>query len=113
MANELPQLGQQLLAKIESKKALVGIIGLGYVGLPLAHAFTSGGYQVLGFDIDANKVEKISRGESYIGHLDSQMIRSMKEKGLSATADFSRLKEPDAILICVPTPLTLAREPDL
>jgi UDP-N-acetyl-D-glucosamine dehydrogenase len=113
MASDLPSSAQKLLAKIESKQALVGIIGLGYVGLPLAHAFTSGGYGVLGFDIDAGKVEKINRGESYIGHLDNQMICSMKERGLSATADFSRLAEPDAILICVPTPLTLAREPDL
>lgn len=113
MASELSPSAQQLLARIESKEALVGIIGLGYVGLPLAQAFTTGGYRVLGFDIDASKVEKINCGESYIGHIDNQMIRGMKERGLSATADFSRLKEPDAILICVPTPLTLAREPDL
>jgi len=113
MASDLSPSARQLLAKIESKQALVGIIGLGYVGLPLAQAFTSGGYRVLGFDIDATKVDKVNRGESYIGHLDSQMVQSMKERGLGATADFSRLSEPDAVLICVPTPLTLAREPDL
>jgi UDP-N-acetyl-D-glucosamine dehydrogenase len=113
MASDLSPSASQLLAKIESKSTLVGIIGLGYVGLPLAQAFTIGGYRVLGFDIDANKVEKINRGESYIGHIDGSMIRNMRETGLSVTADFSRLSEPDAILICVPTPLTLAREPDL
>lgn len=104
---------QQLQTRIESRQVLVGIIGLGYVGLPLAHAFTAGGYKVLGFDIDGRKVEKIAKGESYIGHIDSDTIREMVKKGFSATTDFSRLAEADAVLICVPTPLTAAREPDL
>jgi len=104
---------EQLLAKIESKQAVVGIIGLGYVGLPLAEAFAAGGFQVLGFDIDARKVERLARGESYIGHIAADVIQRMARQGFTATADFSRLKESDAILICVPTPLTSAREPDL
>ncbi len=104
---------QNFQTRLEQQKTLVGIIGLGYVGLPLAQAFTNGGYSVLGFDIDAIKVEKLNRGESYIGHIDAATIGTMKSKGFSATADFGRLKEADAILICVPTPLTAAREPDL
>jgi UDP-N-acetyl-D-glucosamine dehydrogenase len=104
---------QQFQTKLEQQKTLVGIIGLGYVGLPLAQAFTNGGYAVLGFDIDPVKVEKLSKGESYIGHIDAATIGTMKSKGFSATTDFGRLKEADAVLICVPTPLTAAREPDL
>jgi UDP-N-acetyl-D-glucosamine dehydrogenase len=102
-----------LLQKIQQKKALVGIIGLGYVGLPLAKAFTAKGFRVLGFDVDPAKVAKLQRGESYIGHLSAEMIREMRGQGFEATDDFGRLGEPDAILICVPTPLTEAREPDL
>src|SRR5262245_44617085 len=103
----------QIQSKIDSHKALVGIIGLGYVGLPLAQAFTAGGYRVLGFDIDVNKVDRLHRGESYIGHIESSHIQQMLKKGFTATADFNRLGEADAVLICVPTPLTAAREPDL
>lgn len=106
-------IAQQFQTKLDQQKTLVGIIGLGYVGLPLAQAFTNGGYSVLGFDIDPVKVEKLSKGESYIGHIDAATISTMKSKGFSATTDFGRLKEADAILICVPTPLTAAREPDL
>ncbi len=113
MAESMNATASALLAKIEQKQALVGIIGMGYVGLPLAQAFVAGGYSVIGFDIDAQKVEKLNRGESYIGHIESKTIKSMREQGLSATTDFKRLSEPDTILICVPTPLTSAREPDL
>ena len=91
----------------------MGIIGLGYVGLPLAKAFSQAGFRVLGFDIDPAKVAKLERGESYIGHISSATIRQMQAQGFSATSDFQRLGEADAILICVPTPLTEAREPDL
>ncbi len=91
--------------------ALVGIIGLGYVGLPLARAFVERGIAVLGFDTDAAKVARLARGESYIG---DDVVRSMRQGGrFDATDDFSRLGEPDAVIICVPTPLTEAREPDL
>jgi UDP-N-acetyl-D-glucosamine dehydrogenase len=102
-----------LLAKIEKRTARVGIIGLGYVGLPLARAFALRGFPVLGFDIDAEKVERLQRGESYIGHIPAAVVREMRAKRFEATARFERLDEPDAILICVPTPLTEAREPDL
>ncbi len=99
--------------RIEQKTARVGIIGLGYVGLPLAQAFTRGGYRVLGFDIDPEKVALLQGGESYIGHIPGEQVRAMRECGFEATAQFERLDEPDAVLICVPTPLTEAREPDL
>jgi UDP-N-acetyl-D-glucosamine dehydrogenase len=102
-----------LLSKIESKAACVGIIGLGYVGLPLARAFAANGYRVLGFDIDATKVAKLQRGKSYIGQIPDTTIVRMREQGFEATDRFDRLDEPDAIIICVPTPLTDAREPDL
>lgn len=99
--------------RIEAKTARVGIIGLGYVGLPLAQTFIRGGYRVLGFDIDPAKVALLQRGESYIGHIPGDRVREMRERGFEATDQFERLDEPDAILICVPTPLTEAREPDL
>jgi UDP-N-acetyl-D-glucosamine dehydrogenase len=102
-----------LLAKVRDRKARVGIIGLGYVGLPLAHVFTRAGFPVLGFDIDPAKVGQLMEGRSYIGHIADTVIGSMRERGFEATDRFTRLGEPDAILICVPTPLTAAREPDL
>ena len=109
-----PSLADQLLAKIRSHDALVGIIGLGYVGLPLALAFVEKGFRVLGFDVDPEKIAKLNRGEGYIQHLDHGRIAAARAIGkLEATADFSRLVEPDAILICVPTPLTPQREPDM
>jgi len=87
---------------------------MGYVGLPLALAFVEKGFAVLGFDVDSNKVAKLSRGEGYIKHLDGGRIAAAVATGrLTATTDFGRLSEPDAILICVPTPLTLQREPDM
>jgi UDP-N-acetyl-D-glucosamine dehydrogenase len=103
----------QLLARMEARKFRVGIIGLGYVGLPLARAFAAKGFAVLGFDVDADKVAKLQDGRSYIGHISDEVIAHMREGGFEATDRFERLAEPDAILICVPTPLTEAREPDL
>jgi UDP-N-acetyl-D-glucosamine dehydrogenase len=102
-----------LLARIRQKHATVGIIGLGYVGLPLARAFIDGGFAVLGFDIDPTKVGQLQRGASYIGHIPSQLLGDMLKRGFAATTDFGRLDEPDAIIICVPTPLTDTRDPDL
>ena len=102
-----------LAAKIRSGDVTVGVIGLGYVGLPLARAFVEKGVAVLGFDVDAAKVDKLREGVSYIGHIDSGVVEAMRAKGFDATSDFGRLDEPDAILICVPTPLTDARDPDL
>jgi UDP-N-acetyl-D-glucosamine dehydrogenase len=103
----------KLLSKIESATVRVGIIGLGYVGLPLARAFAERGIAVLGFDVDPTKIAKLEQGQSYIGHIPDAMIRQMREQGFEATQSFERLDEPDAIIICVPTPLTEAREPDL
>ena len=91
----------------------VGIIGLGYVGLPLARAFSDRGIAVLGFDVDPAKVARLERGESYIGHISDARFGQMRERRFEATVDFQRLDEPDVIIICVPTPLTDAREPDL
>ena len=102
-----------LLRAIEGRTARVGIIGLGYVGLPLARAFADAGYRVLGFDTDPAKVEKLARGQSYIGHIADEVVASMKAAGFEATDRFDRLDEPDAVIICVPTPLTEARDPDL
>ena len=100
--------------KIVSRQAYIGIIGLGYVGLPLAREFLKAGFSVLGFDIDPVKVEKINRGESYIKHIQSGFIASyVKINKFSATNDFTCLKEVDVIIICVPTPLGEHKEPDL
>jgi UDP-N-acetyl-D-glucosamine dehydrogenase len=102
-----------LLARVRNRTARVGIIGLGYVGLPLAQAFSARGFPVLGFDVDPAKVEKLRRGESYIGHISADAVRRMRQNRFDATAAFDRLAEADAVIICVPTPLTDAREPDL
>ncbi|HEY4114684.1 MAG TPA: nucleotide sugar dehydrogenase [Rhizomicrobium sp.] len=100
--------------KLASRTLNVGIIGLGYVGLPLAHAFWQSGVKVTGFDIDASKIEKLGRAESYISHFPAAQLVAMNGTGrFAATADFSELAGVDAILICVPTPLGATREPDL
>lgn len=93
---------------------MVGIVGLGYVGLPLAMTFCRGGFRVLGFDIDVKKADALNRGESYIGHIPGSEVKQLRSSGkFEATADFARAKEADAILICVPTPLAEHHEPDL
>lgn len=99
---------------LSDRSALVGIVGLGYVGLPLAKAFMDAGYRVLGFDVDQKKVDSLLAGKSYIGHLSSEWISGcIAEKKFEPTADMARLSEADAILICVPTPLSESRDPDL
>lgn len=110
MSQETRQVADSFAKK---NSAVTGIIGLGYVGLPLARAFAAAGVQVIGFDVDAPKVSKLNDGESYIKQIPNTIIADMRQHGFAATADFSRLKEADAILICVPTPLTESREPDL
>jgi len=102
-----------LLDKIKSRKAVVGIIGLGYVGLPLMLRFCETGYRVLGFDIDQDKVKKLNAGGSYIEHISPESISSARNSLFEATTDFSRAGEADALLLCVPTPLNKYREPDL
>jgi UDP-N-acetyl-D-glucosamine dehydrogenase len=103
----------ELLAAIQQRRARVGIIGLGYVGIPLALTAAKAGFRVLGFDIDEPRVQQINRGQSIIKHIPSDMMSEAIQNGFEATAEFGRLHEPDAILICVPTPLTKQREPDL
>lgn len=103
-----------LLDRIEDKTAVIGVIGLGYVGLPLVREFVRAGYRSLGFDTDATKVEKLNAGQSYILSVASdQAAQWRQENRFEATSDMKRLNEPDALLICVPTPLSPAREPDL
>jgi UDP-N-acetyl-D-glucosamine dehydrogenase len=103
-----------LLSKICNKTATVGVVGLGYVGLPLALLFARKGFSAVGFDIDPEKVEKLQRGESYILHIPAQAITDeVNARRLRATTDFAGVKEVDALLICVPTPLDEHREPDV
>jgi len=99
---------------IRKKNATVGIIGLGYVGLPLAHAFINAGYSVLGYDVDQAKIDKLNAGESYISHVPAAWTAAWTKKDkFHATADAAALAKADAILMCVPTPLTDTRDPDL
>lgn len=102
-----------LLEKINSKRVIVGIIGLGYVGLPLIREFSFSGTKVIGFDIDNKKVNLLNVGKSYIKHIPDKIVNECLKKGFMATIDFSYLKNTDAIIICVPTPLGEHREPDL
>src|SRR5271165_2548788 len=99
---------------IRDKTAVVGVVGLGYVGLPLIRAFVAGGYRTMGFDVDNSKVEQLLAGKSYIGHISSEWISDcIQSKRFTPTADLKRLAEADALLICVPTPLSESRDPDL
>jgi UDP-N-acetyl-D-glucosamine dehydrogenase len=103
-----------LREKIKSRTAVVGVIGLGYVGLPLLHAFHAAGFQVLGFDIDPRKIATLKAGENYLKHLGSDMVSEMKKAGrFDATTDMGRLGEADAVIVCVPTPLGQHLEPDM
>ena len=104
---------RELLGKIESRRAVVGIVGLGYVGLPLMLRFCEVGYRVLGFDIDTAKVEALNAGRSYIEHVPAARIAAARKAGFEATADFARAGEADALILCVPTPLNKFREPDI
>jgi UDP-N-acetyl-D-glucosamine dehydrogenase len=103
-----------LLEKIDNKSAVIGIIGLGYVGLPLMLRFTEAGYRVVGFDIDQTKVDALNNGISYIKHISAASINLALSSGLfEGTTDFSRAGGVDALILCVPTPLNKHREPDL
>ena len=97
-----------------NKKAIIGIIGMGYVGLPLALAYAKNGFKVVGLDIDEKKVKSINKSHSYIKHISNEEIDKYVSKGLlRATNNFSESKDFDAIILCVPTPLNKYREPDL
>jgi UDP-N-acetyl-D-glucosamine dehydrogenase len=102
----------RLKRKLESKTACLGVIGLGYVGLPLAVEFARAGFSVIGFDIDPDKVAQVAKGRSYIGDISQQRLRSVRSR-LTATSDFDRLAEVDSVNICVPTPLRKTRDPDV
>ncbi|HKI77813.1 MAG TPA: nucleotide sugar dehydrogenase [Ignavibacteriaceae bacterium] len=104
----------EIINKIENKTAGIGIIGLGYVGLPLGLEFAERGFKVTGFDIDERKIPILNSGKTYIKHISADRIKkSVKNKLFDATSDFSRLPEVDAVIICVPTPLNEHREPDM
>ncbi len=107
-------MNNQLLKKIESKSAVIGIIGLGYVGLPLALEYALKGFKTIGFDTDEKKIPILNSGKSYIKHIKKEKIqKAVKNKKFFATDNFSRLTETDVIIICVPTPLNEHREPDM
>lgn len=100
--------------KIKSREARIGIIGMGYVGLPLVKTFLAQGFEVVGFDIDEKKVDLLNQGISYIKHVPAEELKSfLKKKKFKATADFTALEEADVIIICVPTPLDSYKNPDL
>ncbi len=104
---------EQFKARIEARTAKIGIIGLGYVGLPLALLFSEQKFAITGFDIDAKKVETLSQGGSYIVRIEPRAIQQARAAGFTATCDFARIAEMDAVIICVPTPLDDYRQPDL
>lgn len=104
---------ESLIRKLESKQATIGIVGLGYVGLPLMIRYSEVGYNVLGFDVDVQKINMLNSGKSYIEHIHNSDIAQSIKSGFQATTDFSRVSEVDAIILCVPTPLNKYREPDL
>ncbi|XUO83169.1 UDP-N-acetyl-D-glucosamine 6-dehydrogenase [Halomonas sp. KM007] len=103
----------KLIEKLQQKDAVIGIVGLGYVGLPLMLRYNAIGFRVLGIDIDQEKVDRLNAGQSYIEHISSHMVAQAVQTGFEATSDFQRIAEVDAIILCVPTPLNKYREPDM
>lgn len=103
----------ELITRIEERTAVIGIIGLGYVGLPLVLSFAEAGFQVLGFDVDQPKIDRLHAGKSPIAHISQESIEKLVDGGFEATADFSRAVDADVLILCVPTPLNRYREPDL
>jgi UDP-N-acetyl-D-glucosamine dehydrogenase len=102
-----------LINKLNDKTAIIGIVGLGYVGLPLAIRYAEVGYKVIGLDIDGKKAECIGKGQTYIEHIPDAAIQGAVEQGFEATTDFTKAAATDALILCVPTPLDDHREPDL
>ena len=99
--------------KISSKEAVIAVIGLGYIGLPLVHRFSSEGFNVIGLDINQDKVDSLNKGENYIKHLPKNLVTESIENNFKASTDFSLIKKADALIICVPTPLSANKDPDL
>jgi len=106
-------LNNLVIKKLQEKKAVIGIVGLGYVGLPLVLRYCEVGYKVIGFDVDQSKIDALSQCKSYIEHISDLAIKEAVEKGFEATTNFSRATDVDALILCVPTPLNKYREPDL
>ncbi|HRX86617.1 MAG TPA: nucleotide sugar dehydrogenase [Phycisphaerae bacterium] len=107
-------LHRQQIERINDRSFVVGIIGMGYVGLPLTRSFYDAGFKCVGFDVDERKIKMLNAGKSYIKHITSEFIAKARKEGrFRATSDFAELKKVDAIIICVPTPLTKMREPDM
>jgi UDP-N-acetyl-D-glucosamine dehydrogenase len=104
---------ESLINKLKNKNAVIGILGLGYVGIPLMLRYSSIGYKVIGLDIDTEKVNSLNKGESYIRHVPKERILAAIQNKFEATCDFSRVSECDALILCVPTPLNKYREPDI
>jgi len=104
---------EQIKTKIQQRHARVGIIGLGYVGLPLALLYSEQKFKVTGFDIDTRKVETLAKGGSYIYRIAPEEIQAAQKHGFTATSDYSQVTAMDAVIICVPTPLNEYHEPDL
>jgi len=104
----------ELLKKVNDNEAIIGVVGLGYVGLPLLMEFVDQKFKTIGFDVDDRKVDKLNAGKSYIKHIDEARVKKVRDTNIfEATTDFGRIKEVDCILICVPTPLNKYREPDM
>ncbi|AOS38736.1 UDP-N-acetyl-D-glucosamine 6-dehydrogenase [Pseudomonas brassicacearum] len=104
---------QSSVARFKTKEAVIGIVGLGYVGLPLMLRYNAIGFRVLGIDIDSFKVDRLNQGMSYIEHIPGERIAAARSNGFEATTDFTRVSECDALILCVPTPLNKYREPDM
>lgn len=107
------RIASELIGRIKNRESIIGIVGLGYVGLPLMLRYCDIGFRVLGIDIDEDKVRRLNAGQSYIEHISPASIARARERGFEATTDFERAGECDAIILCVPTPLSKYREPDL
>ena len=104
----------EILKRISERKARIGVVGLGYVGLPLTKEFINAGFNVLGFDVDMGKIKMLKKSQSYIKHIDSELLGKMNSTGrFDATNDFSKSSSCDAIIICVPTPLRKTKDPDM
>lgn len=110
---EMTDIKKIAVEKFKRREALIGIVGLGYVGLPLMLRYNAIGFNVLGIDIDRGKVDKLNSGKSYIEHIAAERIEQARRSGFEATTDFSRSSECDALILCVPTPLNKYREPDM
>lgn len=113
MERERASICDRLIDRIDSREAVIGIVGLGYVGTPLALRYAEEGFRVIGFDNDPHKVGALNRGDSYIEHIRQESIAAARARGFEATLDMTRASEADALIICVPTPLNASREPDL